>query len=563
MIPGAGNDLITDLEARQLESTSTMTDLRSSHRMLKTSCIIFLPLGLTCAIAALSLAYIAAIHDRHAERPPATTVAGRHADEVHNTATIPRWVSQIPTVQTVIPAEGTAATSLSPFYDREEDVISYFRNLTRGIATAPTIGSADMSTKGDWLVAAASSETSMVTANRDWSAVSTISNGARSPEVVFTAPTMRSVEPAGRRIDVNSLDNEDINDIGDRVDHGELALTSKKSASSNRETTRTTDLLDLLGLHDNLAPNTNTSRSAKRAPSSKKRAAGHDATRRRYRVQNTASGRASWLRRNIGTVTSKLPGAKLKSKESSGKLHLNEHNRSWTRRGERRNDKNVRTLLPSTFVTMARWKPRNARATLPEASPKRPSSEDNFRGARSVTRIVVSHRTQRRRNDILLQLKEEVIVPATRHSPTAILALDLKGATYSYIRDFLSDRKAILKVGDQATDPFLLGGRGTPQGAVLSPLLFNIALIGLPPLLDNIPGIRHGLYADDITIWSSTGSIGAMESHLQEAADVVSDYAKPCGLSCAPQNEKRVCFTSAPLHGSSRYEAEKAANSNV
>lgn len=100
--------------------------------------------------------------------------------------------------------------------------------------------------------------------------------------------------------------------------------------------------------------------------------------------------------------------------------------------------------------------------------------------------------------DILLQLKEEVIVPATRNSPTAILALDLKGAfdnvkhtailqrlnalgcgarTYSYIRDFLSDRKAILKVGDKATNPFLLGGRGTPQGAVLSPLLFNIALI--------------------------------------------------------------------------------------
>ncbi|KAM7285991.1 hypothetical protein ISCGN_032876 [Ixodes scapularis] len=171
--------------------------------------------------------------------------------------------------------------------------------------------------------------------------------------------------------------------------------------------------------------------------------------------------------------------------------------------------------------------------------------------------------------DILLQIKEEVMAPATRNPPTALLALDLKGAfdnvkhsailqrlntlgcgarTYHYIRDFLSDRKAILKVGDQATDPFPLGGRGTPQGAVLSPLLFNIALIGLPPLLDNIPGIRHGLYADDITIWSSTGSIGAMESRLLDAADVVNAYPKSCGLSCAPQKSELLLVSPRKQH---------------
>lgn len=70
--------------------------------------------------------------------------------------------------------------------------------------------------------------------------------------------------------------------------------------------------------------------------------------------------------------------------------------------------------------------------------------------------------------DVLIQLKEEVLVPATRHSPRAILTLDLKGAfdnvaheailqtlaktgcgerTYNYIVDFLSNRKAILKMG--------------------------------------------------------------------------------------------------------------------
>ncbi|KAM7314956.1 uncharacterized protein ISCGN_004740 [Ixodes scapularis] len=161
--------------------------------------------------------------------------------------------------------------------------------------------------------------------------------------------------------------------------------------------------------------------------------------------------------------------------------------------------------------------------------------------------------------DVLLQLKEEVMLPATRNSPTAILALDLKGAfdnvkhtailsqlntldcghrTYQYIKDFLSGRRAILKVGDLATDPVLLGSRGTPQGAVLSPLIFTIAVIGLPALLDSIPGVHHGIYADDITIWSGTGSFGEIEERLQTAATAVSDYAKSCGLECAPQKSE-------------------------
>lgn len=71
--------------------------------------------------------------------------------------------------------------------------------------------------------------------------------------------------------------------------------------------------------------------------------------------------------------------------------------------------------------------------------------------------------------------------------------------TYRYVNDFLSDRKAIIRMGDSATQTFLNGVRGMPQGAVLS-LLFNIALIGLPSLLDNIPGMRHDLYAGDVTI---------------------------------------------------------------
>lgn len=92
--------------------------------------------------------------------------------------------------------------------------------------------------------------------------------------------------------------------------------------------------------------------------------------------------------------------------------------------------------------------------------------------------------------DVLLQIKEEIIAPATCHSPRAILALDLKGAfdnvthaailgnlnqtgcgkrAYNYIADFLTGRQAILKIGDIKSKPIGLGSRGTPQGSVLTP----------------------------------------------------------------------------------------------
>lgn len=170
-------------------------------------------------------------------------------------------------------------------------------------------------------------------------------------------------------------------------------------------------------------------------------------------------------------------------------------------------------------------------------------------------------------HDILLRLKEEVLAPATRHSPRAILALDLKGAfdnvlhsailsrlnqtgcghrVYSYISDFLTQRQAILKVGDLTSDPILLGDRGTPQGSVLSPLLFNLALLDLPKQLDAIPKIHHALYADDITIWTDTDSIGNIQDALQEATDIVQSYALSVGLQCTPHKSELIIVRKHP-----------------
>uniref|UniRef100_L7M241 Putative tick transposon n=1 Tax=Rhipicephalus pulchellus TaxID=72859 RepID=L7M241_RHIPC len=87
-----------------------------------------------------------------------------------------------------------------------------------------------------------------------------------------------------------------------------------------------------------------------------------------------------------------------------------------------------------------------------------------------------------------------------------------------------------------------MGTRGTPQGAVLSPLLFNIALLQLPGKLNAIPYIRHALYADDVTIWTTHGNLGQIEEALQMAADEVQHEAEACGLRCAPEKSELLMF---------------------
>ncbi|XP_037521373.1 uncharacterized protein LOC119398612 [Rhipicephalus sanguineus] len=158
--------------------------------------------------------------------------------------------------------------------------------------------------------------------------------------------------------------------------------------------------------------------------------------------------------------------------------------------------------------------------------------------------------------DVMLQLQHQVL--DTRQGPKldtrAVLGLDLTKAfdnvthrailealselnvgakTYSYIKDFLSNRTATLTIGGLQSEVIKLGSKGTPQGSVLSPMLLNIALMGLPTQLSAIPRLNHCLYADDITLWTAGGSDGEIEETLQEAINAVVEYVEPRGLSCS------------------------------
>ncbi|KAG0430434.1 hypothetical protein HPB47_022704 [Ixodes persulcatus] len=49
----------------------------------------------------------------------------------------------------------------------------------------------------------------------------------------------------------------------------------------------------------------------------------------------------------------------------------------------------------------------------------------------------------------------------------------------------------------------------------------------LPPLLQAIPNLHHAIYADDLTLWVSTGSLGDQQDALQAAIQVTQQCLQP------------------------------------
>lgn len=187
--------------------------------------------------------------------------------------------------------------------------------------------------------------------------------------------------------------------------------------------------------------------------------------------------------------------------------------------------------------------------------------------------------------DAMLLLQREVLEPAggvPQKDNRAILGLDLQSAfdkvehsailacvaklnmgkrTYDYVRSFLTRRTARLEVGGERLEERELGSVGTPQGSVISPLLFNIVMIAVAKSLDALgPKIRYCIYADDVTIWATGGSDGDIEAGLQAAIDAVETTLRDTGLKCSPQKSQLLVL---PPPGRWRKRAAEEAERNI
>ena len=94
--------------------------------------------------------------------------------------------------------------------------------------------------------------------------------------------------------------------------------------------------------------------------------------------------------------------------------------------------------------------------------------------------------------------------------------LGITGYAYNFINNFLTNRTLAVRIGTSVSNLYKLEN-GTPQGSILSPLLFIIMINDFPTLND--PSVKTSLYADDSAIWRTSRNQHYLYTRMQDSLD--------------------------------------------
>jgi ribonuclease HI len=116
--------------------------------------------------------------------------------------------------------------------------------------------------------------------------------------------------------------------------------------------------------------------------------------------------------------------------------------------------------------------------------------------------------------------------------------LGITGRTYAWISDFLTDRQIQIQVGshlsNKATTLY-----GTPQGSVISPLLFLIMIHDFPT--DNL--VHTSLYADDSAVWKGGKNLELTLKSVQNHLNKIIKWCEAWGMNINPHKTNCIIFT--------------------
>jgi ribonuclease HI len=128
------------------------------------------------------------------------------------------------------------------------------------------------------------------------------------------------------------------------------------------------------------------------------------------------------------------------------------------------------------------------------------------------------------------------------HVPTLLKKLSnmgICGKTYEWILQFLSNRTFQVKVGSSFSDKYILEN-GTPQGSVISPLLFLIMINDIPQGLD---GVEMTLFADDSSIYAGHRNHKRLENIIQNSINTIKEWCNKNGFKISTSKTVGVLFT--------------------
>jgi ribonuclease HI len=119
----------------------------------------------------------------------------------------------------------------------------------------------------------------------------------------------------------------------------------------------------------------------------------------------------------------------------------------------------------------------------------------------------------------------------------------IRGSLLRWFQAYLSDRtfKVFFEGKYSSTEPIK---SGVPQGAILSPTLFNVMMSDMP----STPGVSTAEYADDITFYVSHKNIQIATNLLQAQVNSFVEWTHGWGLKLNLEKTKTMCFTSKKIH---------------
>ena len=119
--------------------------------------------------------------------------------------------------------------------------------------------------------------------------------------------------------------------------------------------------------------------------------------------------------------------------------------------------------------------------------------------------------------------------------------LDCDAKMIDWFSDFFHNRQIMVGYKDVAITRY--AARGSPQGGIFSPWIFNTLADILHKRLNEIPGIISQGFADDSVIQAAGGDLRLLYTQMQLALNVCDQWAQEMGLQFSAGKTKVVLFT--------------------
>ena len=114
------------------------------------------------------------------------------------------------------------------------------------------------------------------------------------------------------------------------------------------------------------------------------------------------------------------------------------------------------------------------------------------------------------------------------------------GRAFNWVKDFLFGRKIQVRIGTVMSTQYVVGN-GTPQGSVISPLLFSLSI---NEVFSKLPvDIGRSLFADDGALWKRGRNIEHVIGKLQGAINQVTEWGYDWGCKFSTEKTQTVFFT--------------------